>query len=319
MKSRLLKALGLLFVAGIILVCGFVWYLKATMDEQNTVVDAKGHKVTIDVPGSISQSVEWMRNDWLSVGDEVQIAVYNSVTPVYRACNAEDLKKEIGSVDCSIVLSDRCSPRVRFVKFVERGGESAVEGATLRDVLFKVRSRFGADFLKSTCNGSALQAWTTTAPSQPEPLPASTVASVEVNQPKFHPNPLLSTGTSLSRSPQPHEILQNCKLVPSVPIIVAALDGNDMNELSLHDCGGNTLFVTVSQNQGTRVCSLDFTLGNADGFKIEREASKAIISTSYLPGSDGISSPWIVEVTQRNGSISATSRDGGDPKVQCEN
>ena len=124
MKSRLMRALGMLAVTGVLLLFGFVWFLKATMDEQNTVVDSQGHKLTIDLPGSVSSPVEWMRNDWVSVGNEVAAEVYNSVTPAYRACTDQDLKKDIDSTQCSIVLSDRCSPQVRFIRFVARSGDT---------------------------------------------------------------------------------------------------------------------------------------------------------------------------------------------------
>jgi hypothetical protein len=118
----------------------------------------------------------------------------------------------------------------------------------------------------------------------------------------------------------PSEILRSCKTDSRVPTVMAMLDGADPDEIALHDCGGPDLFITIRQNERNRVCSLDFTGSYVEnGFKISVEATgKVIISTSLLPGSNGESQPWTVELTQSHGILSATSADESSPKVECE-
>jgi hypothetical protein len=122
----------------------------------------------------------------------------------------------------------------------------------------------------------------------------------------------------LPSSLSPLQVLQNCKAVPEVPAVSVAFDGSNRDDVSLRDCGGATFFVTISQKSLKQVCSLDFSLGGANGFKISPGPSKVIISTSYLPGSNGESSPWTVEVNEKNNGLLATSADGEDPKIRCE-
>jgi hypothetical protein len=317
MKSRLMKALGILSVTAVLLIVGFVWFLKATMDDQNTVVDSKGHKLTVDLPGSISTPVEWMRSDWMSIGDGVSAEVYNSATPAYPACTDEDLKKEINAAECSIVLSDRCSPQIRFIKFVARSGDTAI-GATVRDLLFRIRDNRGPDFLKSTCNGGAIESWTTRIPNQPDPIlsqtpSAPTVAEDDLQQAKPSRKPV-----TISADHDAVEIFEKCPTVPSVAPVSVAFEEGAHDEFSLRDCGGASVFVLILEKENSQVCSLDFTLSDAQSFKIRPNSSKVTISTSYLPGSNGESSPWTVQVFERNGSLIATSADGGNPKVACE-
>lgn len=319
MKSRLMRALGMLAVTGVLLLFGFVWFLKATMDEQNTVVDSQGHKLTIDLPGSVSSPVEWMRNDWVSVGNEVAAEVYNSVTPAYRACTDQDLKKDIDSTQCSIVLSDRCSPQVRFIRFVARSGDTD-SGVTMANVLFKVRDHSGTDYLRSTCNGASPEPWTKPVPDQQNAPPEQTdlpptPTVIDEQQRLLKPRAAYVD----TRDFRPSDIQAMCQKVPNVPDISVALDGSDPDEISLHDCGGGGVFVIVSEKRRDTVCSIDFTLSNADDFKITKGSSKALIATTALPGSSGEVYPWTVELTKKNGSFSAISADGLNPKVQCDN
>ena len=126
------------------------------------------------------------------------------------------------------------------------------------------------------------------------------------------------TVTAVPATLRPHEILQTCKIVSDVPAVSVALEGSNLNQFSLYDCGGADLFVIVSEKELVRVCSIEFILGDAEGFKITPASSKAVIEAHYLPGSSGESSAWNVEVSQKGGDLSAVSADGGNPKVQCE-
>jgi len=122
-----------------------------------------------------------------------------------------------------------------------------------------------------------------------------------------------------TRDLRPSDIQAMCEKVPNVPAISVALDGSDPDEISLHDCGGAYVFVIVSEKGRNTVCSIDFTLSNVDDFKITKGYSKALITTTALPGSSGEVYPWTVELTKKNGSFSAISADGLNPKVQCDN
>jgi hypothetical protein len=317
MKSRLMKALGMLSVTAVLLVAGFVWFLKATMDDQNTVVDSKGHKLTVDLPGSISTPVEWMRSDWMSIGDGVSAEVYNSATPAYPACTDEDLKKEINATECSIVLSDRCSPQVRFIRFVARSGDTGI-GATVKDVLFRIRDNRGPDFLRSTCNGGAIESWTKPIPNKPDATLSQTPSAPAATEVESQQATSSKKPVAISADHDPVEIFEKCPIVPNVAPVSVAFEEGAHDEFSLRDCGGASVFVLVLEKENDQICSLDFTLSDAQAFKIRPGSSKTTISTSYLPGSNGESSPWTVQVFERNGSLVATSADGGDPKVACE-
>jgi hypothetical protein len=157
MLAKFVKLFGLLAVVGIVLAVSAVWFLNSTMEEQNTVVDSHGRKITLDLPGSISQPVEWMNSGWRASDTEVGKAVLDSATPAYPACTADDLKQSMDSVDCSIVMVDQCVPFIRFIRFVGRGGESEV-ATTWAGVAENVRARWGQRYLKHVCNGREVQA-----------------------------------------------------------------------------------------------------------------------------------------------------------------
>jgi hypothetical protein len=122
----------------------------------------------------------------------------------------------------------------------------------------------------------------------------------------------------LLSSLSPLQVLQKCKIVPDVPSVSVAFDGINRDDVSLRDCGGATYFAMIAQKAQKQVCSLDFSLGGADGSKISPGTSKVVVSTSYLPGSNGESSPWTVEVNEKDKGLTAVSADGGDPKIRCE-
>lgn len=117
----------------------------------------------------------------------------------------------------------------------------------------------------------------------------------------------------------PHEILQICKGNTSVPSFISKLGGGTSAQLNLYECEGFHKFLMVSDTERHELCSLDFTEANIDdGFHIRFVPSGVVIATTGLAGSNGEPPSWTVELTRRNGQLTATSEDYVAPKVECE-
>ena len=74
-------------VVAVLIVIATVASLHSVYKGQNTVHDAKGKSITIDVPGPIELPVEWVdRSQWHSEEEEVTGAFYGSLSPAKPAC-----------------------------------------------------------------------------------------------------------------------------------------------------------------------------------------------------------------------------------------
>ncbi len=67
-----------------------------------------------------------------------------------------------------------------------------------------------------------------------------------------------------ARTWTPGDISGKCTPSPNIRVAAVALDGSDLDLLSLRDCGDGNKFVIVWQKAQDRVCSLNFSLAYVD-------------------------------------------------------
>ena len=156
------------FLGGCLLTCGVVAViivivivasLHSVYKGQNTVHDAKGQSITIDLPGPIQLPVEWVdKSHWHSKGEEVTEAFYDSLSPAKQACpnlisNESAFWKAVKNDDCSVIFFDKDKDAFLFVGFVARGHKES-EGylASPRDTYMSsavnnMNAKFGNKFI----------------------------------------------------------------------------------------------------------------------------------------------------------------------------
>ena len=137
----------------------FIVVIRGAFDsedkDRNTVVDAHGNQIAMNLGGDPRLDVMWVKGDkWFDEEEPVGTPFYESLAPAKPACPSmhegeQAFWDKVERQECSVILYDVDKHSFKFVGFVQRHYGESDSGTDMQSAVSNVQDKYGKQFIRS--------------------------------------------------------------------------------------------------------------------------------------------------------------------------